>query len=151
MEINEYLVSFFNIVREIESINMFEQKSKLSGTEFRMLREIILEREKGKDIISSELSRRLGITRSAVSQIVTKLEKKNIVKRTASDTDRKIAYVRLSDHALALFSEQCDHANRVISQVVQIYGEDKMNELVAACKELSRVFGIVCERKENKK
>ena len=57
MEINEYLVSFFNIVREIESINMFEQKSKLSGTEFRMLREIILEREKGKDIISSELSR----------------------------------------------------------------------------------------------
>ena len=38
MEINEYLVSFFNIVREIESINMFEQKSKLSGTEFRMLR-----------------------------------------------------------------------------------------------------------------
>ena len=140
MEINEYLVSFFNIVREIESINMFEQKSKLSGTEFRMLREIILEREKGKDIISSELSRRLGITRSAVSQIVTKLEKKNIVKRTASDTDRKIAYVRLSDHA-----------NRVISQVVQIYGEDKMNELVAACKELSRVFGIVCERKENKK
>ena len=111
MEINEYLVSFFNIVREIESINMFEQKSKLSGTEFRMLREIILEREKGKDIISSELSRRLGITRSAVSQIVTKLEKKNIVKRTASDTDRKIAYVRLSDHALALFSEQCEQGH----------------------------------------
>ena len=144
MELNEDLVSFFQIVREMETGELFEHKSKLSGTEFRMLREILLEGEKGKCIISSELARRLGITRSAVSQIVTKLEKQNIVQRTASDTDRKIAYIKLSPRAVEVFEEQCRHPNRVIEKVVRIYGEEKMDELIASCKELSRVFADVC-------
>ncbi len=151
MEINEYLVKFFQIEKELEDVELFAQKSKLSDTEFRMIREILLEREKGKDIISSELARRLGITRSAVSQIVTKLEKQGIVRRTASDTDRKIAYVRLSDHAIAVFEEQCAYANGIIEEVVAEFGVDKMDELIASCKALSRTFTQVCERRNKER
>ena len=96
-----------------------------------MIREILIEREKGSDIISSELARRLGITRSAVSQVVTKLEERNIVMRTSAPDDKKIAYVRLTDHSLAVFYEQCAQANAIMERVCETMGEEQINELVA--------------------
>ncbi len=140
MEINEYLVKFFQVAKGIESVQLFPQTAELSSTEFRMLREICLEAEKGKNIISSELARRLGVTRSAVSQIVTKLERQKIVRRTASDTDRKIAYVQLSDEARAIFEEQCEQANIFIDKVVKDYGEQKMDQLMSMFADLEKSF-----------
>ena len=132
MEINEYLIKFFQIVRDMENMDFFAGMAKLSRTEFRLLREVVMEEEKGRSIISSELARRLGITRSAISQIVTKLEAKGIVKRVDSPTDRKIAYIRLSDSSLAVFEEQCKEANAIMERVVELLGEDKMNAFFAA-------------------
>ena len=130
MEINEYLVKLFCITKSMEGIDLFADAAKLSKTEFRLIREILLEREKGAEIISSELARRLGITRSAISQIVTKLEERNIVCRVDSPTDKKIAYIRLSEHALAVFEEQCMQANIIINRVVEKMGAERMNTLI---------------------
>ena len=135
MEINEYLVKFFQVVRDMENMDFFAGVAKLSRTEFRLLREVVMEEEKGRSIISSELARRLGITRSAISQIVTKLEIKGIVKRTDSPTDRKIAYIRLSDSSLTVFNEQCKEANAIMERAVEILGEDKMKAFFAAYEE----------------
>ena len=137
MEINEYLLKLFQTLKEMEDLSLFSDAAKLSGTEFRMIREIVLEWEKGRDIISSELARRLGVTRSAVSQIVTKLEKRDIVKRVASDKDRKIAYVRLSDRCFAIFEEQCKEANAIMERVVGDLGEEKVKLLISVYDEFS--------------
>ena len=102
MEINEYLIKSFELMRSLENVDFFAGVSNLSRTEFHLLREVILEAEKGKNIISSELARRLGITRSAVSQIVTKMEQRGIVNRVSSPTDRKIAYICLSESSMAV-------------------------------------------------
>ena len=88
MEINEYLIKLIQTTKDLECLDFFTGDAQLGKTEFRLLREIVMEGENGGKIISSQLARRLGITRSAVSQIVTKLEKKNIVKRVDSP-DRK--------------------------------------------------------------
>ena len=141
MEINEHLIKFIQIAKEMEDLDLFADAAKLSRTEFRMIREILMEREKGKDIISSELARRLGITRSAVSQVVTKLEERGIVMRTAAPNDRKIAYVRLTDHSLAVFDEQCAQANAIMECVSKTLGEKKMNELVKLYREFCAALG----------
>ena len=138
MEINEYLLRFFQIVKEMENLDFFSGVSKLSRTEFRMLREIVMEEEKGKKIISSELARRLGITRSAVSQIVTKLEKRGVVQRVDSPIDHKIAYVCLSDSAVAVFEEQCREANEIMERVVNELGEEKLKRLFSSYEEFCR-------------
>ena len=130
MEINEHLIKFIQITKDMENLDLFADAAKLSRTEFRMIREILMEREKGKDIISSELARRLGITRSAVSQVVTKLEARNIVMRTDAPNDRKIAYVRLTEHSLSVFEEQCAQANAIMECVSATLGEKKIDELV---------------------
>ena len=143
MENNEYLVRLIQAAKDMERLQLLEGKVKLSKTEFRMLREIVIERESGKDIISSELARRLGVTRSAISQIVAKMEERGIVERAAAPNDRKIAYVRLSEQASALFQEQCREANELIGRVVEQYGTEKMDALLAAYDEFYAVLAKV--------
>lgn len=140
MEINNYLLKLFQTIKDMEDLNLFADAAKLSKTEFRMLREIIMEGEKGRRIISSELARRIGITRSAVSQVVTKLEKQGIVTRKASPTDRKIAYICLSEHTLAVFEEQCRQANALMERVESLLGTEKLQHLIAAYDEFAAAF-----------
>lgn len=138
MEINEYLIKCFQLMRNMENIDFFAGVHELSRTEFRLLREVILEAEKGKSIISSELARRLGITRSAVSQLVTKMEKDGIVNRVASPTDRKIAYIRLSENSRVVFEEQCRKANATMERIVAEVGEDKVRDFFNLYDEFSK-------------
>lgn len=140
MEINEYLVKLFTVIKDVESLDLFAFGARFSKTEFRLLREVVLEGEKGKRIISSELSKRLGVTRSAVSQIVTKFENENVLKRVASPTDRKIAYIELSDEAYAVFEEQCKQANKLMDEVAKRYGKDRLQQLIDDYDAFVRVF-----------
>ena len=122
----------FESVKEMEEVNLFSEAAKLTKTEFRLVREIVAEGEKGRDIISSELARRLGVTRSAISQIVNKLEARGVVKRVPSSTDRKTAYIRLSERTVSVFEEQCREANAVMEYVLHDLGEKRVQALIAA-------------------
>ena len=137
MRINDYLIKLIEIIKEMEEVDFFVGNTKLTTTEFRLLREILIEEERGEKIISSELARRLGITRSAISQLVSKLEERNIVERVASATDKKIAYVCFTDYALRLFDEQCKVSNEIMNRVVQKMGEEKLDALIAGYNEFA--------------
>lgn len=136
MVLNEYLIKFLNVIKDVDCLNLFNDSAKLTKTEFRLLREVLIEGESGHDVISSELARRLGITRSAVSQIVSKLEKQKIVVRVPSAVDKKIAYIRFSEQAYAVFEEHCHQANHLLEEVVSELGTDKMDMLVSSFQEL---------------
>ena len=142
IEINEYLLKLFHLVKDLGDIDFFWGKAKLSRTEFRILWEVANEQCDGRDIISSELARRIGITRSAVSQIVAKLEKNGIVKRVGSEYDRKIAYIRLTDEAKETFLQQARQANEFAERVLSEFGRERLDKLL----EESRVFAETCER-----
>lgn len=142
IEINEYLLKLFHLVKDLGDIDFFWGKAKLSRTEFRILWEVANEQCEGRDIISSELARRIGITRSAVSQIVAKLEKNGIVKRIGSTFDRKIAYIRLTDEATETFLQQAQQANEFAERMLAEFGKERLDRLL----EESRVFAETCER-----
>mgnify|MGYP002750211784 CR=1 FL=1 len=142
IEINEYLLKLFHLVKDLGDIDFFWGRAKLSRTEFRILWEVANEQCMGRDIISSELARRIGITRSAVSQIVAKLEKNGIVKRIGSTFDRKIAYIRLTDEATETFLQQAQQANEFAERVLAEFGKERLDKLL----EESRVFAETCER-----
>lgn len=142
IEINEYLLKLFHLVKDLGDIDFFWGKAKLSRTEFRILWEVANEQCEGRDIISSELARRIGITRSAVSQIVAKLEKNGIVKRVGSDYDRKIAYIRLTDEAVETFVQQANEANEFAERVLAEFGKERLDKLL----DESREFSELCYR-----
>lgn len=142
IEINEYLLKLFHLVKDLGDIDFFWGKAKLSRTEFRILWEVANEQCEGRDIISSELARRIGITRSAVSQIVAKLEKNGIVKRVGSEYDRKIAYIRLTDEAKETFLHQARQANEFADRVLAEFGKERLDKLL----DESREFSELCYR-----
>lgn len=151
MESGKYLNKLILTVKFMESLNLLPTNTPLSQTEFRLIREIVMEREAGNQIISSELARRLNITRSAVSQLVAKLEQRGIVERKASPTDRKIFYVVLSESSLNVFKQQCDEANKLINRVVEEFGKEKTDQLIELYEEFAAVFDKLSNENEKEK
>ena len=100
MEASAFLREIYRINKRLEEIKIFDEKLALNNTEMQMVREIIAAKKSGRRLISSRLAKSLGITRSAVSQMVNKLESKDIVCRVPDTKDRKIAYIELSEKAL---------------------------------------------------
>ena len=151
MESGKYLNKLILTVKFMEGLDMMPANVNLTQTEFRLIREIVMEREAGKQIISSEIARRLNITRSAVSQLVTKLEKRGVVERMPSPTDRKIFYVVLSESSLNVFKQQCDEANKLINRVVEGFGQEKIDRLIELYEEFASVFDRVRLESEKEK
>ena len=74
MEVNVFLREMYRIGKRWDEICVFEQTHSLNNTEMQMMREVVAAEETGGRIISSQLAKKLGVTRSAVSQMVHKLE-----------------------------------------------------------------------------
>lgn len=149
METNDYVAKFIQILRKVEGLDLFSDSAKLTKTEFRILREIVQEDKKGKGIISSELARRIGVTRSAISQIVNKMEKRGIVKRVSAPNDKKIAFIQLSESTRGVYEEQCKQADDMLKQIVAVYGKENMENFISSCNELIETFKKVrAESKE---
>lgn len=91
-------------------------------------------------LISAEIARRLKVTRSAVSQIVCKLEERGIIERVPAGDDKKIAYIKLTDKTVELFNEQLKHVNKFMEGVVEEYGENKLKELIRSYDEFSAIM-----------
>lgn len=70
----EYLGKIFTMLKKKEGVALTKVKSHFNNSEMRLLGEVILAGYDGKRIISTQLAARLGVTRSAVSQMVNKLE-----------------------------------------------------------------------------
>lgn len=146
---NDYVAEFIHILRKVEGLDLFSSTAKFSKTEFRILREIIEENEKGKGIISSELARRIGITRSAISQIVNKMEERGIVKRVPAPNDKKIAYVQLSESTVGIYEDQCRQAGDLLKKIVAVYGKENMEKFISSCNDLIDAFKKVKSETEN--
>lgn len=144
----EYLKQLFSILKSRNEIAIVDKKTHFNNTEIRMLGEIITARYANERLISAEIARRLGITRSAVSQMVNDLEKQGVLKRVPDATDRKIAYVELSEGILELYREDISKCMDFVSSVVEEFGEDNFNEM---CRLFQSFTALVSEKIKNYK
>ncbi len=140
MEINTYVIKLLQTIKDMENLEFFTESDLLNKTEFRLLQEVIVEGEQGNMLISAEIARRLKVTRSAVSQIVCKLEERGIIERVPAGDDKKIAYIKLTDKTVELFNEQLKHVNEFMEGVVEEYGENKLKELIRSYDEFSAIM-----------
>ena len=98
---NEYLHKMFGMMREIQSAMVMQQNDTFNSTEIRLMNEVIYAQAKGNRLISTKLADRLGITRSAVSQIVAKLEERGAVRRVPDAEDGRAIRVLLTERGRA--------------------------------------------------
>ena len=125
----EYLAKIFSLFKRRDELVLTDEDSPFNNTELRIISEIFVAKTAGKRLISTQLAKCLGVTRSAISQIVNRLEERGVVKRVADDVDRKIAYVEITD----AFMETCDETlQKTLSyagKIVKKFGEEKFERM----------------------
>lgn len=140
-----YLERMYQLLRRPERWETRSIKSQFNNSEMRLLGEIIKEEKEGRKIISTELADRLGVTRSAISQIVKKLEKNGVLVRTPSLTDKKSSYVQLSDNAKEIYRKEFEESCEAMGELVERFGKEKFEKLIALNEEL---FALIEKRKK---
>ena len=140
-----YLAQLHRMVKKMETFSVVNKKARFNHTEMRMLGEILSAEYLHERLISTQLANRLGVTRSAVSQIVNRMEESGVVKRVADEVDRKIAYVELTDEAKALYLEDMKVYEPFMERVVSKYGVERFHEL---CKLMDSFYELMKEEKK---
>ena len=131
----EYLLLLYETAKKREGFAVATKNTHFNDTELRLLAEILSANKEGKRLISTQLADRLGVTRSAISQIVNRLEKAGVVQRVADEVDRKIAYVEFTDKSLELYKKDWKICQQFISKVVEKFGEERFYEMCALSNE----------------
>ena len=97
MDNNEVMQEIYSICKKFEEMRLFSNKVPFNSSELQLLKQVVLARATGKRLISSEIARRLGITRSAVSQMVNKLEELNRWHIAVDASEQEEAYTSSFD------------------------------------------------------
>lgn len=134
----EYLSRIFTMLKKLDNLVIMERDRRFNRTELRLITEVILAKCENRRIISTQLAKRLNVTRSAVSQIVNRLEEQGIVRRIADDVDKKIAYVEFTGAAEEIYEKELDDAAKFIGKLIEKFGREKLDTLLALAEEFSR-------------
>ena len=141
-----YLKEIFTLVRKVETLTTADKKTLFNNTEFRMLGEIICAKYAGKRVISTQLAQILGVTRSAISQMVSRLEEQGVVKRVPDGVDRKIAYVELTEKTYETYRKDLEVYVNFVDRLVEKFGAERFHTMTPLVDEFC---GLAMEEKSN--
>ena len=136
----KYLKMLFSMFKKREQTFYSNEKTHFNSTEIRLIGEILSAEDEGKRLISTRLAEILGITRSAVSQIVNKLEQEGVVRRVADDVDRKIAYIEVTEEALDHYGEDLQLCMDYVGGIVKKFGEKKFETMYSLIEEFTALM-----------
>ncbi len=143
MEAEKLLQDIFGIARRLDEIKIFHDVLPFNNTELQLMKVIVLAEEDGKHVISSDIARSLGITRSAVSQMVKKLEERQAVVRVAAENDKKSAYVMLAPAARAAYGQIKEYMNVFVQQILERVGCEEVRRFVDGMNNFIDIFNEV--------
>ncbi len=125
----KYLSMVFSILKKREGISLCDKETHFNNTELRLIGEVISAKYDGKRLISTQIAKTLGVTRSAISQIVNRLEAEGVVKRVADEVDRKIAYIEVTDATMETYKSDLKTCLDFLGRVVGKFGEENFEKL----------------------
>ena len=143
MEADQILQDIFGIARKLDEIKVFHNILPFNNTELQFMKVIVLADEAGKRVISSDIARSLGITRSAVSQMVKKLEDEKIIVRVPAENDKKSSHVMLSPAARTAYERMKDYMNAFVQQIVDRVGSDEIRRFIDGMNKFIDIFNEV--------
>ncbi len=131
----QYLNMVFTLIKKRDNLVITDKNNRFNDTELRLIGEVLLEKSKGGRLISTQIANRLGITRSAVSQIVNRLEAEGVVQRVPDAVDRKIAYIEIAENSLKTYEKDFKECTNFIASAVENYGVEKFKEMCTMVEE----------------
>ena len=136
----KYLNGIFSMMKQMDNLTVADKKTRFNSTEMRMIGEIMASRYVGKRLISTQLAQLLGITRSAVSQIVNRLEETGVLKRVPDAVDRKIAYIEVTEETMDSYRADMKTCGDFVGRVVERFGEEKFKQMKCLLEEFMEMM-----------
>ena len=127
-----------NIVHFFE--NNLLNSANISCSELSVLKVLCESEKENKKMNVTELASCLNMTKSAASQLVSKLEKKGFVKRKMNLFDKKVNYISITDEAKKGYEDNKVKYNEVIDKVVEKMGKEDSKELSRLLEKLSDII-----------
>ena len=143
-----YLGKIFAMLKRMENVALIGKETRFNRSELRLLTEILLAKCEGKRLISTQLAKRLNITRSAVSQIVNQMEAQGIVKRVPDEVDRKIAYIEFTGEAMEHYEKEVETASKFVGALLEELGVEKMERLLVLAEDFANAVESVNKKDE---
>lgn len=153
MGINKETMKMIDSFKKLsESIKMMFDSNilhniELSISELKLLETVDSYNKEDKLVNTSDLANSLNISKSAVSQCVSKLEKKGYLERKIDLKDKKIGYLYLTDECRIKCEDKKIICENIINRVVEELGEKNILELSTLLNELSDVIEKIREEK----
>lgn len=114
------------IKRVIDNLESIKKLENLSGTNGFII--VYIYRNKDKDIYQKDIEKEFGITRSTASNIISLMEKKNLIIREKVDNDARLKKLVLTDIAKEYSKDVLDDLNRLENQLkTNISNEELIN------------------------
>lgn len=82
----------------------------------------------------------LGISRSALSQAVNRLEAKQILRRIGSTDGKRATYLRFTESGYKLFCDELIEYNGKIKYIINEIGENECNRFIETAEKISRII-----------
>lgn len=134
----EMINSFKSLTNNIKSLfdSNILNNIDLSLSELKVL-EVI---EENNEVNVSKIASGLRISKSAVSQIVSKLEKKGCIYRKVDEKNKKINYLYLTDNSQNVYRDKKYKCKEIIEKVVKKLGDENILKLSELLNQLSNVI-----------
>ena len=140
-----YLARIFSILKARSRIVFHDGDTHYNDTELRLISEIVSAMYEGKRLISTQLASSLGLTRSAVSQIVNRLEGQGVLQRVSDEVDKKIAYVELAEGVLEKYGEDLAVCFTFLNRVIGQFGEQRFFRMCDDFETFIGMMDVVCQ------
>ena len=114
---------------------------QLKMAEGHLLLRIIEDGSVSPEILKDEL----GVSKSAISQMLSTLESEGLVRREIDPDDRRRIIVLPTDKTKALSEHLTDHMDELVETVIERFGAEKAETLLNLVEELTEVIKSIKE------
>lgn len=117
---------------------------------FWCMRRIIKEESNTSIIKSSKISDMLNISKPALTQIINRLEGKDLIERVYSKTDRRCTFLRFTKNGESIFEEEKNNMQKCLLDVENKMGKEKFIQLADLLEEFTYSLSVIKEEKNEK-
>ncbi len=100
-----------------------------------------------EDITSAEISEMFSVSKAAVSQFVSSLEKRGYLRRRLSDKDRRRVYFDITNVGVELVRSTDEYIAESINIVKERLGEKDYNTMTGLLKKTTKILADISENK----
>ena len=112
-----------------KSLGFCHFSKELSETEFKLISLVTRAQENHENINLTTISTEVDVTRSAITQIVNKLEKKDYIEKYSLSTNKKEIYLRIGKKAIEQYDYIISKVSEFFERLCEAIGQEGVENL----------------------